>query len=75
MKFRKCRSGWHPPVYRGKKHGILITVDRSEHGWYFYGGGHNSLRSGIGSFPTKEQAFEAAEKWCDMKAKNRHKTD
>ena len=70
MKWRKRKEAWARVNYVGQKKKIKMTIDKSEHqGWYFYGGGYNSLADGK-SYKTLEETQIQAEKWID----ENHKT-
>jgi hypothetical protein len=66
MKWSKKQEKWARVNYVGQKKKIKMTVDRdADRGWYFYGGGYNSLAKGE-SYSTLEIAQTAAEMWIDM---------
>jgi hypothetical protein len=69
LKWYEKRERWSREYYEGKKKKIKMIVDRSDKGWYFYGGGYNSLADGK-AYETLEQAQMEAEKWID----NNYKT-
>ena len=65
MRWSKKQELWSRVNYIGKKKKIKMTLDNDpSRGWYFYGGGYNSLADGK-TYETLEEVKDEAEKWID----------